>query len=238
MNSGHACQEHKRRPVAFHDAEMTDNVEAERDRLDCYQILGVVSADGLNDLDNGLQAIVAAAQGGRFASGHFDLLHSLLPSSLTEALSEHDEAGSVALVRHIALYVHDVALRAAGAGWVLAEQRGVLYPDVVEASDQAWWLANQASVVAAGARAFHEQSSLGQPAGVARFCTAQAWAETVLLTGLYRTAVSARRAARCWAWLFALLHSHAQALRDTRAGTGMLGALGTAELPCGPQGQL
>ena len=175
---------------------MTDDADVEH-RLDGYQILGVVSADGLHDLDSRLQAIVAAAQSGRFAPGDFSRLHSLLPSRLTLALSEHEEAGSVALVRHIALYVHDMALRAAAAGWVLAEQRGVLYPDVEEASDQAWWLANQASVVAAGARAFHDQSSLGQPAGIARFCTAQPWAETELLSELYRTAVSARRAACC-----------------------------------------
>lgn len=184
------------RPCAsIRNAGMTDRAEAEHVRLAGYQILGVVLADGLHDLDSRLQGIVAAAQGGRFASGDLDLLHSLLPSSLTAALTEHDEAGSVALVRHIALYVHDMALRVAGAGWVLAEQRGVLYPDVEEASDQAWWLANQASVVAAGVRAFHDQSSLGKPAGVARFCTAQAWAETELLTGLYRAAVSARHAA-------------------------------------------
>ena len=188
---------------------MTDRAEADHVRLDGFQILGVVSADGLHDLDSGLQSIVAAAQGGRFASGDLEVLHGLLPSGLTAALSVHDEAGSVALVRHIALYVHDMALRVAGAGWLLAEQRAVLYPDVEEASDQAWWLANQASVVAAGARAFHDQSSLGQPAGVARFCTAQAWAETELLTGLYRTAVSARCAACCRSWLLELLRSHA-----------------------------
>ena len=197
---------------------MTDDSEVQHVRLDGRQILGVVSADGLHELDDRLQGIVAAAQGGRFASGDFGLLHSLLPSSLRDALSEHEEAGSVALVRHVALYVHDMALRAAGAGWVLAEQRGVLYPDVEEASDQAWWLANQASVAAAGARAFHEQSSLGQPAGVARFCTAQAWAETELVTGLYRTAVSARRAACCTGlrWL-RVTHSHAQALQGVPA---------------------
>jgi len=107
------------------------------------------------------------------------------------------------LVRHVALYVRDMAQREAGVAWALEEEKDVLYPDVVEASDQAWWLANQASVVAAGSRAFHDESSLGHPAGLARFCTGQAWAETELLAGLYRTAISARCArapqARTWA---------------------------------------
>jgi len=159
------------------------------------QLLGSGPDCRLWELAARLQSVVAAVRGGAFAPGDLARLQALLPAAFAAALSPQDEAGAVALVRHVARYVRDMAQRESGVAWALEEEKDVLYPDVVEASDQAWWLANQASVVAAGSRAFHDESSLGHPAGLARFCTGQAWAETELLAGLYRTAISARCAA-------------------------------------------
>lgn len=169
------------------------DTELDYARPHAFECLGVDSEDALHDIAIRVQSINADAHGGTFAPGDLARLQSFLPKKLSAAFSAQDEAGSVALLHSIALYVRDMARRMAGGGaWVLKEEKLLLYPDIEEASDQAWWLANQASVVAAGARAFHDQSSHGNPAGLARFCTGRAWAETELISGLYRTAISAR----------------------------------------------